>query len=531
MPKRKRTSAQGELSNKPPGSTTLAPELNPVSEQAQVAERPEFDLTSIPRVTNIVREQNTIRYYPANTVEDNELTFIIPKDRYWTNVKGIQMVMEFAPTAPNGGNLGDQEGMRGVIATEDIYHTYFDDQLCHAWWSKLKVDLNSINLPDASQCYYLKAWMHTFLTTNKETQESLGDFTLWERDIHGVTEVPATAIQSRDDIPTGFYHSPSISSSSDSFQPVFSRSQTQGDNKRRWNYFPYRMKKYEVLTWGTARTHQQRAVPKHWLFQQSKCLPPMNELKLTFTRANPATYMLHPSATQPQDVSMKLKSMWLEVPKFDLEAQYNAALMSVFLRTPMVLPILGRMDIRRYNLSKDSTSADQQNIFSGPVPDQLVIGFVESSKIAGVLNATFHDFYHYNVKDLWVERGGKRYPNNTGYTDMGFGDGDPSVNRKALEAYQDFQTLGLKAQNPYVIPVTLREWCNARCTLFYFDITDADSAGGFAPEAVNPVRASSVNIHATFSKALSTAVDMVVLSISNNVMTLTNLGVPHFNFA
>ena len=300
MPKRTAKRLRMAATDMPPGTTALAPEINPVSEIAQVAPRPEFDLTSVPEVSNIVRRREKQIFFPTNTIGDRELTFIIPKDHFWTDVKNIEMVMEFEPLSATNTVLADIPNMRGH-GTVDVYHTWYEDQLIHAYWNKLRVELNGYNLPDVSENYNLKAWMHTFLTTSPETQEKLKDSTLWERDISGATAVPASFVDLTEDVQLGFTRGTV-------FQPVFVYG-ADGDRRRKWNYFPFRKEKYENLSWGTIKgTHTQRDTPKHWLFQQTKCLPPNNELKLTFTQADLVSYLLTANGVA-QDVNMRLKKM------------------------------------------------------------------------------------------------------------------------------------------------------------------------------------------------------------------------------
>lgn len=190
------------------------------------------------------------------------------------------------------------------------------------------------------------------------------------------------------------------------------------------------------------------------------------------------------------------------------------------------------MEVRRFNMAMGTTDIDKQNLYTGPIPDQLVVGLVQSNKIGGILDGTFHDFSHYDLSELWVTKGSTRYPDQRGYSDLNFKMatyGDPAVHKKGLKAYEDLMSLGKKANIPYNIPLTFREWCE-KCTLFYFDITDGETAGGFAPGVITPVRSGSVEIHARFDSELPIAVDLVVLSITNNVMELSNIGAPNFNF-
>ena len=511
MPKRRRADADMDLLNVADevkataaisGSTVMAPEFNPVTNNAQILGKPEFDVLAEPQQADMVESTYIEDIFPTSQAPDAQsLEFVIMGNDKWILLNSIELFLKLRVVAADGNDIP------AVANNADAIGAYPEVQLLHSLWQNVLVDVNNQNLGNLVKNYYTKAYLDTLLKTNKETQEFLKDTIGWDKDTHLGAAFDRKSTQPtlrHNGVDLSVPNAGGMAGAAVANAPNLDLAvltQAGVHNVRLWDQFEDRINRVKRVHRGS-HDFILRGKLGHYFFEQNKALIPDQNLKVTLIKARPEICMM---CTNPNRVNqntvpkVKVLEAKLLVTRQKLRADYQVAIDGALLKNPALYPLMARVETKEINVNQGVTLWNATSIVHGISPSLIVIGFVSAAKYTGAYATSFHDFEHFDLEEIYLMKDGLRYPNN-GYKNLGLND-HPELSMSALPAYKALMKLGETAANPYILNISYEEWCNRGMTLFAFDLTDNNHQASLSPEIVNTTAPSNINIHAHFANA------------------------------
>jgi len=169
---------------------------------------------------------------------------------------------------------------------------------------------------------------------------------------------------------------------------------------------------------------------------------------------------------------------------------------------------LRRVIVKTFTVSAGNLDFSQENLFSGQLPNRLVIGFVENEAFNGVCRKNPFHFKHFDLTQLKVYIDGQQNQ-QVAPLEVNF------QNNQYIQAYLSiFQGLN-KLGRDEGIDISREDYASGY-TLFAFDLSpDRDDCG-----TLNLTREGTVRLDAKFQSQLQTTINVVVYAEFQNLLEI-----------
>jgi hypothetical protein len=293
----------------------------------------------------------------------------------------------------------------------------------HSIFKEVTADLNGTLVSDTNNLYGYRSYFETALNFTKETQDTRLLVEGWIKDLAGKMDVanPAgdnTGLATRED------------------------------------------------EWNKSGVVQLIGRPHSDMFMQSRLIPPGLDLHMKFIPA--AHEFVIMSAVNNENFKLVIKALTLTIKMKRLASEVELAHRELNRSRFMKLPYT-RVQLKTLSIAANLTSVSFDTLFSGPLPDLMVIGLVSDPDYAGGYGRNPYNFRTFNVKKIELICNGISKPSD-GY--------QPSwADFQYKKAYQTFQEqLGFGKGNQCV-SLTPHEWANGY-TFYVFKVTDGPIGSG-----------------------------------------------------
>ena len=163
------------------------------------------------------------------------------------------------------------------------------------------------------------------------------------------------------------------------------------------------------------------------------------------------------------------------------------------LLTKNIVHHLSRVQMKHLSISSNHTSINFDNVFTGALPDLVIVGLVSTANLAGGYQKNPFNFRNFGVNRIRLKRIGTSRPSE-GYTPN-------CATGQYIKAYSTFlQELECDTGDKHV-SLTLSEWANGY-TLYAFKITDGlIGPGTYGPRSKSAT--GSARLEVSFTAAVN----------------------------
>jgi len=293
----------------------------------------------------------------------------------------------------------------------------------HSMFKEVPVQLNGKDVGDPNSLYPYRAYLETALSYSEEVQKTRLLSEGWVKDLAGHMDVanPAganTGLAARED------------------------------------------------SWDEGATVELVGRPHVDVFQQNRLIPPGVDLHMKLVPASDAFFIM--SNVNNNNFKLVIQNVMLTVHKKELTSEADLAHRELNRERSMKLPYT-RVQMKTLSISANLTSFSVDNLFSGALPDRVIIGFVDDRDFAGAYGRNPFNFQRFNVSNIQFKRNGTPVPRE-GYKQT-FGDS------KYMRSYLTFQDQLGGINGDKCAALTPNEWANGY-TLYAFKITDGPIGSG-----------------------------------------------------
>lgn len=342
------------------------------------------------------------------------------------------------------------------------YDTGFVNNILHSLFSSCEVFLNEVNVtPNSSDYYNFKSYIQTLLYNTQDAEST-----------HLATSGFAMDVHSTDG-------TMSASSSNIGWQ-----------------------KRLDLFKSGKSVVLQSKLHGD--IFEQPKLIPSGVDLRIRLVFAEENFYLW--SEKSPSTTTVKVEDATLFIRQVQINPSVAIAHQRVLEKRNMVFP-MKRTEIKTYTLPQNVNGFNIHNAFNGILPDQIIIGFVNSNAFHGELSSSPYAFAHQSLNSVSVVVNGQERK----VDDFSFdSDGNHVVPYSTL-----FDLGGIsRIQSSNLISYDSYRHGNA---LIAFDLTP-DKSGHGTHTSIKQM--GNIRIHGTFSSNTSSPLVCLVYAQFSCVMEL-----------
>ena len=398
------------------------------------------ELFTLPPIDDKYEAHRFVRYNPTLTGID-PITFAIPQTDEFVDLADTRLEIEVRFTHPAAGYNGIQMN-DAVSDANNTRNTYVENNLGHTFFKQMDLRLNGALVTPQHGNYHHQAYIENLLTYSRADGKTKLAVEGWTNDLNvkryiqrtsGTDDTPAAG--DMDEIAPGLY------------------ALTSKLQQKRWMTFVIR--------------------PHLPVFTSGRLLVPGVELQLEL-HLNPMSQILFQSANlantatrkvpilRPEDikVTLLLKTVTLNTKVYmDLQKRRTTG------KTIVHYPVL-KSDIRTFCIHQGSHRWEEDNVFLGRVPDDVVLVFMTNNVYSGNVERHTFSYERHNLQSIVQTIDGEAYPYKTWtlYSAMG------NEYTHDYEGYERLLTaMGVMHSNrtPMILP---HEWGHVgSSTIFYFN--------------------------------------------------------------
>ena len=200
---------------------------------------------------------------------------------------------------------------------------------------------------------------------------------------------------------------------------------------------------------------------------------------------------------------LAIQSVSLTIRMKQLSSEAELAHRQLVQSRPMKLPYT-RVQLKHLSIAANLTSATFDNVFTGALPDLVVIGLVHDEDFAGAYDRNPFYFRPFGVNRVELKRNGMSVP-RLGYT-------PDFANNKYTKDYRRFQEqLGFD-KGDKCVTLTPTEWATGY-TLYAFKVTDGPIGSGTeGPRSRS--NTGSIRLEIGFAAGVNHNIKVIILSQS-----------------
>ena len=329
----------------------------------------------------------------------------------------------------------------------------------HSMFREIGVELNSRNVGDTSQLYPYRSFVESLLNFSKETQETRLLCEGWTKDTTGQVNVTAVG------------------------------GNNAGLNARAVNF---------------ARSAVVELIGRHNanVFHQDRLIPPNIDLNLKLM-PSPNNFVCKSAAPSGNEAQENFKlviiSSNLIINTKQLTSKALKTHMELF-QLQNMRHHLSRVQMKHITIPANQTSINFDNVYTGALPDLVIVGLVRDADLAGGYQRNSFNFRNFGVNRIEMKHNCTSVPRG-GYT--------PNfANGQYLKAYSTLlQELECDTGDKS-ISLTPSEWANGY-TLYAFKITDIPiGSGTYGPRSKSTT--GSARLEVSFAAPVSENIKVVV---------------------
>ena len=256
-----------------------------------------------------------------------------------------------------------------------------------------------------------------------------------------------------------------------------------------------------------SRTFTLTGRPHIDLFHQNRLLPNGVSMRLRLTRSSDRFFVQSFEAS-PAGFQVSIKEAELTVRRVKLADSQQLSLEKVISTKGALYP-LSHVSMKHFTLSSGATSVHVDSVFSGQMPNRILMGLVENEAFTGHYAKSPFNFRHFNMQEAYILADGQQIPSmpyQFNYPQDSFMEGYASVMRCSGQYPYDW-SCDVKAED-------YKDGSN----LLAFDLTPDESADDLGH--VSPKRSGTVKAFFRFREALPSTVTLIVLGQFDNTLAI-----------
>ena len=250
------------------------------------------------------------------------------------------------------------------------------------------------------------------------------------------------------------------------------------------------------------------------VFQQDRLIPPRVDVHLRLIPAanNFVIKSVAPqqggAAQQNYKAVIQFASFIVYTKQLTNEAEYAHS--ELLKQKVMRLPYT-RVQVKHLSIPQNQTSYNFDNVFTGSLPDLIVVGLLDDADFAGGNQRNPFNFQNFGVNRLELHRNGTPVPRSS-YTPI-------FANGQYIKDYETMQRQLGFGKGDKCVNLTPTEWANGY-TIYAFKVTDGPIGSGTeGPRSRSTT--GSIRLEVGFSAPQNTNIKVIILS--------QNLGVLEFD--
>ena len=398
------------------------------------------DLFTLPPVDYKYENHRFVRYSPTLTGID-PITFAIPQTEDFVDLRDTRLEIEVRFTNPATGYNGILMNDAASDAN-NTRNTYVETNLGHTLFKQMDLSLNGALVTPQGGNYHHQAYIENLLNYSREDGKTKLVVEGWTNDLNVKRNIDRTS---------GTDDTPAAGDMNDLAPGMYAL--TGLLQQKRWMTFVIR--------------------PHLPVFTSGRLLVPGVELKLEL-HLNPMSQILFQTSNltntatrkvpvfTPDDikVTLLLKKVTLNAKVYmDLQRRRTSA------KTIVHYPVL-KSDIRTFSICKGSSRWEEDNVFLGRVPEDVVLVFMESEVYNG--NTERHTFCYerHSLQVITQSIDGEQYPYKGWTLYMPTGN-EYTTDNMGYERLLTSMGLMHSNRSPMIYP---SDWGHAgTSTIFYFN--------------------------------------------------------------
>ena len=398
------------------------------------------DLFTLPPIEYKYEAHRFVRYNPTLTGID-PITFSIPQTEDFVDLADSRLEIEVRFTNPATGYNGILMNDAASDAN-NTRNTYVETNLGHTLFKQMDLSLNGALVTPQSGNYHHQAYIENLLTYSREDGKTKLVVEGWTNDLSVKRNIQRTS--GTDDTPAAG----DMNAIAPGLYALTSKLQ-----QKRWMTFVIR--------------------PHLPAFTSGRLLVPGVELKLEL-HLNPMSQILFQSANltntstrkvpilSPDDikVTLLLKTVTLNAQVYtDLQRRRTSG------KTVVHYPVL-KSDIRTFSIPQGSARWEEDNVFLGRVPEDVVLVFMENEVYNGNIERHTFCYERHSLQSITQSIDGEAYPYKgwTLYMPMG---NEYTTDNMGYERLMTSMGLMHSNRSPMIHP---SDWGHVgTSTIFYFN--------------------------------------------------------------
>ncbi|KAG1684195.1 hypothetical protein GQR58_009482 [Nymphon striatum] len=305
----------------------------------------ELDLFSVPPTQTAIESGHWVEFYPLSSLTDNgPIEFLVsgtPED--FIDMANTQLHIK-AKILNEDGTLLPENAKVGPV-----------NLFLHSLFSQTDIYLNDTLITSSNNCYAYRAYIETLLNFGPAAKDSYLSGALWYRDSPG-----------------GFNDHDPVKSNNTGFKARCARAE----------------KSNTIDLLGTLHTD---------MVFQPKALLNSVDFRLKLIRSKDS-FSLMSDGTK---YKIKIEHASLFVRKVKLSNSAALAIGKTILEGPAKYAI-SKVDMKVLSIPSGNLSSNNDNVFLGPMPKRLVLGFVDNRAFNGDYTKSPWNFSHYDLDYLSI---------------------------------------------------------------------------------------------------------------------------------
>ena len=243
------------------------------------------------------------------------------------------------------------------------------------------------------------------------------------------------------------------------------------------------------------------------LVQQNLLLPSGLPIDIKITK-NKDSFPLYIAAEEVEvtGVNIKINKAEINVRRVKLYPDCQESLIKA-LRTKKANYNIVRNEVKAFTITRGFTSFTLDNLFNGPCPRRILIGFVSDDSFNGEIKSDPFKFQDFGLTNISLNVDGTQVPSN-GYT---FDFGGNMYIKEFVNLFRVFN----QHENTPQLDYSYAKFKES--PLFAFDLTPDCTTGGESGH-LNLLKRASIRVDLKFKSALTSSIHMIVFSQHDNII-------------
>lgn len=253
------------------------------------------------------------------------------------------------------------------------------------------------------------------------------------------------------------------------------------------------------------------------LFRQSKFLISQTDIRLKFLRAKPEFALMGLNSAKTS-FKIHIESAKMIVRNVKVNPSVINGHHSGMLKNNAHYPIQ-RASFKSFTIAKGSKGEEKPDLFPDSTPRLVLIAMLDNDSYHGVLNKNPFHFQHYDLNKLVLMRNGQPFPGHIYEPNFA----DEHVMRSYVNSMMAMDYFNTDDTNG----MSMQEFIHGS-TIYAFDMTDDNLLT--APHR-QVKKGETVKLQIAFEKALPSTINVLIFSLSDAMVELTNKGSVITDFA